>query len=62
MREYERDLSGVIVQGLRKTRRPQEDSLVECFNAVPTPAGVKAYIRPGLPFVDCVEVDRGSEF
>jgi len=47
VREYERNLSKVILQGLRKIRRPQEDSLVECYNGVPTETGVKAYERPG---------------
>lgn len=52
MREFERDLSKVITQGLRKTRRPQEDSLIQCYNCVPTPTGVKAYVRPSIAIGD----------
>ncbi|MCK5603340.1 hypothetical protein KAR91_15760 [Candidatus Pacearchaeota archaeon] len=48
MREYERDLSKIIAQGLRQRRRPQEDSLIQCYNAVPTETGIHAYVRPDI--------------
>ena len=48
MREFEYDLSKVITQGLRKTRRPQEDSIIQCYNAVPSAVGVKGYVRPDI--------------
>ena len=48
MREYERDLSKVITEGLRPNGRPQEDSLIKCFNGVPDPTGVRGYELPGM--------------
>ena len=50
MKEFNSDLSEVILQGLRPERRDEEDTMVQCFNGVPEETGVKPFMVPTLYF------------
>ena len=61
MKEFNRNLSQVIRQGLRAKRRAKEDTVVQCFNGVPEKTGVKPFVLPRLYYASSCSYPKPPE-